>query len=666
MLPRLWSQEHDHSHESADSLLIQSVQGEEIQVSARRLSWIQGASMGSHRIVRSLDDVLADPMQNMRNQMVTVPSVQVLDRGHLATGSRFSIRGFGWRSSFGVRGVFMQLDGIPLTLPDGQSIDTIIEPDWLASVQVNPSANALLWGNATGGSVDFSNLRLNPDQLFVRFGFGSFGHRKISGGARLETDFGSTQVLVSSQDQNGYRDHAETKLSRWNASHEYRFKDESKVELRWIGENAPLFQNPGSLTAQEMKADRKQARGFFEDNNARKKNIQHLLSARWTKDMSRLQTESRFWGGFRDLTNPLPFAFIELERLVAGARADFSFDLNYLNLVFGSDWGLQHDERKEFNSDAGERGEILQLDQTESVNRIGGLLALEKSWSWGLFSAGARFDAIHFDADDHLQLDGDQSGSRSFNRVSPMLALRLGKEGFSGFFRFSTNFETPTTNELSNNPRLRGGFNPSLDPEEAVNTELGFNWNPRPEIQLSVNFFRTYISNRIISFQVEESPGEDFFQNQGNAIHQGIEFQAQGALGTKLAYTLSYSFLDARFTNQAFEGNRIPGLADHRMGVVVDWNLGWLRFRPEVSYQGSMKTDSENEFETDNFVLVNLSLSSREWTLGSLARVLPFVRFNNVFDRDYVGSIVPNAAGQRFFEPAIGFNFMAGLTLSVQ
>ena len=49
-----------------------------------------------------------------------VPGLQIQNRQNLAQDLQLSMRGFGARSTFGVRGVRLYVDGIPATLPDGQ------------------------------------------------------------------------------------------------------------------------------------------------------------------------------------------------------------------------------------------------------------------------------------------------------------------------------------------------------------------------------------------------------------------------------------------------------------------------------------------------------------------------------------------------------------------
>src|SRR5215217_1473386 len=63
---------------------------------------------------------LGSPLVNLSELMSAVPGVQVRNRENYAQDLQLSVRGFGTRSTFGVRGVRILIDGIPATMPDGQ------------------------------------------------------------------------------------------------------------------------------------------------------------------------------------------------------------------------------------------------------------------------------------------------------------------------------------------------------------------------------------------------------------------------------------------------------------------------------------------------------------------------------------------------------------------
>ena len=83
------------------------------------------------------------------------PGVLVQNRNNFAQNPRVSIRGFGERAPFGIRGVRVRLDGIPLTTVDGQAQIDAIDPSSIKIVEVLRGANAVRHGNASGGLLDY-------------------------------------------------------------------------------------------------------------------------------------------------------------------------------------------------------------------------------------------------------------------------------------------------------------------------------------------------------------------------------------------------------------------------------------------------------------------------------------------------------------------------------
>lgn len=71
-------------------------------------------------VIEGEDMRLATPRVNLSESLTSVPGLQVQNRQNYAQDLQISIRGFGSRSAFGVRGIRLYVDGIPATMPDGQ------------------------------------------------------------------------------------------------------------------------------------------------------------------------------------------------------------------------------------------------------------------------------------------------------------------------------------------------------------------------------------------------------------------------------------------------------------------------------------------------------------------------------------------------------------------
>src|SRR5256885_2094270 len=97
--------------------------------------------------------------------LLLIPGLTVSNRNNPSQDARISIRGFGARSSFGVRGIRIMRDGIPLTLPDGQTPVDYLDLDNVGIVEVMRGSASSLYGNASGGVIDIHSSEPGPATL---------------------------------------------------------------------------------------------------------------------------------------------------------------------------------------------------------------------------------------------------------------------------------------------------------------------------------------------------------------------------------------------------------------------------------------------------------------------------------------------------------------------
>src|SRR5690348_895930 len=95
----------------------------------------------------------ARPTWGLDEALVTVPGVYAANRYNFSLDQRISIRGFGARSQFAVRGIKVLIDGIPQTLPDGQGQLTNLELGAADHIEVLRGSSSALFGNASGGVI---------------------------------------------------------------------------------------------------------------------------------------------------------------------------------------------------------------------------------------------------------------------------------------------------------------------------------------------------------------------------------------------------------------------------------------------------------------------------------------------------------------------------------
>ena len=630
-----------------------------------------------------------------------VPGLHAAERNNWSLGPRLTARGLGARAAFGVRGIKVLLDGVPLTTPDGQTQLGNIDLAAAGRVEVLRGPNSSLYGNASGGVVsvrtqhpEAAGLRLKPrlvagsDGLWLR-------QATLTGGGRHSFHLSARQL-----DLDGYRDHSEARVRGLNAVARSRLRP--SWELVWVLNlyDAPYLLNPSSLNRADASERPRFARGFIVGQGASKRArpSQGGITLRHTGGGGR--TELTLYGVGRSLLNPIPGAVIDLERRAGGLRAVHGRTLRLGGLPgswkAGVDLEAQRDDRREHGNEgladpdteparvpeSVTLGALLQ-DQEESVSSAGAFaaLAVHPRPGWTL-SLGGRMDRYGFEAADRLLADGDDSGTRTLSRFSPSAGLgwQLTPRNLL-YASYGTAFQTPTTVELGNRPDGGGGFNPGLHPESVSSLEVGLRGRDRSgRLTWDAALYRLAVDGMLIPFQVEDPASEAvYYRNAGRASSRGLE-AALGARRGAWRADLSCTFMDFRFDDYVIQadgepaqlsGNRVPGLPPHRLLLDLTAELPLdIRAEVETEWVAGYYANDHNgpppgsdaarpDFRNDAYAVTGLRLTA-PLTLG-FGRVRVFTGIDNLLDAAYNGSITPNAFGARFFEPAPGRAWYAGL-----
>jgi iron complex outermembrane recepter protein len=606
-----------------------------------------------------------------------IPGVVVSNRYNFSLDQRISIRGFGSRSNFGVRGLKILLDGIPQTLPDGQSQLTNIDFADIDRAEVLKGASSSLYGNASGGVIALQTEGAAPEPFAQRLRVQA-GSGKRNGDAFYKWQSwtsgraGSVSgtLSVSQFKADGFREHSAAETRQLNAGVDYAISGSTLGTLRLSLADDPEAQNPGALTLAEYLANPDSAAA----NNIRRgadKDAQQYQLALGLKhfDATGNEFDISLFGLLRDLANPLaappdinpgPTAgtFVAIDRAVGGMRLSAARRLGpgetSPRLVAGADVQRLRDDRQNFVSDAGRRTDAVFLDQREKVTEIGPFAQV--TWTANehlLLSGGARFDWVRFDLDDHYLGDGfDDSGSRTMSSLSGNVGASWAfGDRFVPYVNVSTAFETPTTTELVNKADGSGGFNPELGPQRAVNYEIGARGQPTPWVNYSVALFLGRVTDAIV--QVGEIGGRAFFGNTGKTHNDGAEVGLRVTPTRGLTLSGAYTYARYRFASGPFEGNRLPGVPEHywRFGLRTELPASFF-LDADHTLSSSLVADDPNLIPVDSWGagVTNLRLGW-EGEVGSL-HLGPFLGVNNLWNRRYVASVTLNGLGGRVFEPA--------------
>ena len=604
----------------------------------------------------------------------TIPGLSVNSREHYALGNRVTMRGLGWRAQFGIRGVQILLDGIPLTTAGGQAFTYVVDPSFVRRTDVIRGPASVFWGNAAGGVVAFS-ARPPEDAARVRARqvVGSYGLSKTDLQVTPDPGPHAFSAYGSYLSQDGYRAHSDTRLGRVGATGDVSLGEGRGVRLSAAYVNLPQAQSPGSLPRGLVSGDRRQARDSFVENEAGKVQEQGQLGLTYYDDLGAWgRLKATGYGLFRGLENPLPFAYITFDRLAGGTRLTLEGTSGRLEWGAGLEGKWQRDDRIEYENAGGEPGDSVQTDQLETVANQGAFaraaLRLRERWR---ISAGARYDRLRFSVDDRLP--GDDDGARTFQQVSPSVGVSYQLPAARLFAHFSTALEAPTTTELGNRPDAQGGFNPEVGPERVLGLEVGAQGTARgagSALSYDAALFGMQVRDFLVPYRNEA--GETFYRNAGRTRHAGLEAAVQAQFPQNLSLAASYTFLHAEFAEAqtgegaSLGGNRVPGVPRHLLGASLEWRPAgpvWLALEAERS--GAYPVDNRNTASIDGYTILHARASHPGWSVAGLT-VQPFVAVNNLLDARYIGSVVPNAFGGRYFEPAAGRHWQAGVSVQLE
>jgi len=629
------------------------------------------------RVATKLDESLA-----------WVPGVVSEDRGNYSVDQRISIRGFGSRSNFGLRGIKVLLDGVPQTLPDGQSQLNNLNLSLVNRIEVLRGGASALYGNASGGVLSFTtaNTPTDPWSFTARGEGGTFGTSKGEVIATGRAGALGGTIAASRLSTDGYRQQSAAEQRRLNLGVDWIATPSTVFTIRFATADDPRARNPGALTATEYAANADSASAVNIRRGADKAVTQSQLALGMRHDHGRLHLDAIVFGLARGLENPLATpppaptnslegTWVAIDRQLGGARVSATIDLGGPSVTTGIDFQSLRDNRSNRRSVNGVKTDTLLLDQAEHVSEKAAFAQL--TWPLGeqfTLRAGARRDISDFGVADHFVSDGDASATRTMSATSGNagLAMRLGDHA-TAFGDIATVFETPTTTELANRPDGAGGFNPDLNPQRSVTEEVGVRARAG-RISIDAAIYHTTTNDAIVPYS--EVSGRAYFRNVGRTRTRGIEATVTLALRPGLDLLGSWTLTDAVFTDykvvsptstDTLDGHRLAGLPRTIARLGLRGSLGQgFSIDIDQAFSSMMFADDDNKITIDGWS--GGVTGARLMWQGSVGRMswAPFIAATNLFDRKYVGSVTTNGAAGRVFEPAAGRAIYIGAAITAK
>lgn len=639
----------------------------------------------------------AAPRVNLSESLGAVPGLQVQNRQNYAQDLQLSIRGFGSRSTYGVRGLRIYVDGIPATMPDGQGQTSNIDIGSVDTIEVLRGPFSALYGNSSGGVINVtSQTGTQPPTVEASSYYGSFGTwhygMKATGAVGDGSHAGDVDYTVSTNrfTTHGYRDHSGARKNLANARLGVRINDVSKLTL--LLNSVDIKANDaGGLTADEWRDNPRQSpRG--DQYNTRKNTRQTQAGLRYERQLSAQDDLSvMMYAGERETTQfqSIPRApqlksshaggVIDLTRHYQGIDTRLTHRGELLvpvTLTAGLDYENMSERRKGYEN-------FVMVNGAPQYGEQGALRRNERNLMWNVdpylqtqwqltdklsLDAGVRYSSVWFDSNDYYITpgNGDDSGDASYHKWLPAGSLKYAlTDAWNVYLSAGRGFETPTINELSYRSDNQSGLNFGLKPSTNDTVEIGSKTRLGNGL-LTAALFQTNTDNEIVVDS--SSGGRTSYKNAGKTRRQGMELGLDQQFGESWRLKAAWTWLDATYRTNVCDdascnGNRIPGIA-RNMGYAsfgYQPEQGWYA-GSDIRYMSDIMANDDNTAKAPSWTVVGLT-TGYKWSYGRMDMDL-FGRVDNLFDREYVGSVIVNESNGRYYEPAPGRNYGIGLNLA--
>jgi iron complex outermembrane recepter protein len=598
-----------------------------------------------------------------------ISGVQADSRANFAQDTRLSIRGFGSRSAFGIRGLYLQQDGIPLSTPDGQGQLSSVLLDNIERVEVLKGPMATLYGNAAGGVISLYSK--TPLQSAASLNIaGSEQHRQYQLHAAWVNAEHSLSTTVKRFTTEGYRPHSAAEKQQAQLLYRTTLAEAVSISTRLDYARDPKLQDPQGLNPQDWRQDPTQTAAVATLFDSEKSSLQRQLSLSLAdaSDSERWQLAS--WVGERAIEQRLAFSGaapssaggeIVLKRQFSGVNGHYRLlATERFNLTMGGAIVQSDDARQGYVNNVGQRGE-LRRDQTDTANNqdVISRFSWQPAAGWQL-QGGWRYSKLALQIADNYIAPGnpDDSGAKTFYNDSTALGLSyLFRPGFSGYISAATGFETPSLAEVAY--RSDGsGVNLALDASTNQQWEAGLKWQ-HTAFTGSFNLFQIDSHKELLVDT--SSGGRTSYRNAAKTQRHGAELQLNWRHSAYWQQQLSAHYIAATFADEAFSGNQLPGVASHQL----NWQLNYRPFANATmlslssQYRSKVYIDDSNSASAPAAVSFNLSAHhSQQWSALTLDY---WLALDNMTDKAYVGSVIVNQSNGRAFEPAPGRQLSAGL-----
>jgi iron complex outermembrane receptor protein len=637
---------------------------------------------------------------NLSETLDSIPGLSAQMRQNYAQDLQLSIRGFGARSQFGVRGVRLYSDGIPGTMPDGQGQFSQFDLGSAQHIEVMRGPFSALYGNSSGGVISVFTEDGKPG-LGVEGSVeaGSFSTQRY--GLKVDGAEGKVNYVIDGShfQTDGYRDHSAAERNLFNGKVHIDLDDVSRLTLVANAITSPSSQDPLGLTRAQLAADPTQAGTNALAYNSRKSLDNEQVGAIYERDLSDHDTlQATVYGGHRSTTqfqaipassegSPAnPGGVISLNRFFAGTDLHVTDHRMLLDRPLQWTLGLSYDNLEEhregFTNFIGTELGVEGALRRHENNRVYDLDEyLQAQWDpfdrWRAI-AGVRNSVVQ--VEDHNLMPvttGNIDTGVRYSATNPVAGIVFrAADQLHLYGSYGRGFETPTLNDLAyrSTDGSIPGLNLGLKPARSDNYELGLKaGNKLLHADLAAFYVQTQDELAVQSNAAGRSVYENIGQTERRGFEAGLDSTLAGGFSSRLAYTYINAVTAQPYTTclgapcKEFlipTGSHLPAVPEDSLYAALNWAYVPRGFTAtlEAISRARIYADDRNSQSAAGYTVLNLRFGleqqSPRWHFTEYARI------DNLANRSYVGSVIVNETNMRFYEPEPGRSFDLMFTIA--
>nr|WP_244216328.1 TonB-dependent receptor [Pseudomonas dryadis] len=630
---------------------------------------------------------------NASEVLTRVPGLVVQNRQNYAQDLQISSRGFGARSAFGVRGLKLIADGIPASTPDGQGQAATFNLDTAERIEVLRGPASTLYGSNAGGVIQlFSRDGEGRPRIGAETLFGSDGLTRNHLSAEGEAEGIGFVLDASRMDTDGYRDHSAARRDQTFAKLNFRPDEDSKLALIYSSLEQNGTQDPLGQAWQAYRDDPRSVTANALNYNTRKSIDHQQLGANYERYFGDATLQVTAYAGKRSVIQYLaipPAAQANANH--SGGVVDFDREFHGgslrwlqpvdgvpgdLRLVVGLDYDLSRDDRRGYENFVGSQLGVkgnLRRDEVDTVTSLDPYA--QATWTLGdwTLQGGLRYSTVKVDVDDKyiVGANGDDSGTRRYEKATPSVSLGYAfSPDLNGYISVGKGFETPSQAELAYS-QGNTGFNYGLEPSESTQYEIGLKARLGEGTRVNAAVFQINTDDEIVV--LENIGGRTSYQNAGKTLRRGFELGVESQFSERWSAALAYTYLAATYdssfvagTSTIDKGNDLPGVPRTTLFGELAWKpVDGISTALEGLYRSQVYVeDSNTEQAAPSYAVFNWR-TRFEQRLGSWT-THQTLRLDNLFDRQYVGSVIVGDGNNRYYEAAPGRSWYAGAGVEYQ